>query len=290
MTDRIRALSQLVRLPALFTAWSNILAAHLIATQGIVQWHALGLLLIATSGLYLGGMVLNDCFDVNVDRRERPQRPLPSGRIAVRSAWLLGFSLLALGVLAAGILGTLQLLIALLLAAAILAYDGWLKSNPAGPVAMGACRYLNWLLGLSVAPLDMAAWVLPVPIFLYILSVTILSRGETGASSRSPQIWCLYGLVFTACGLAALFGGGILSQAWALIPAVLLLGLLIGTLVKNFNTPTPEQTQHSVKVLLLGVIPLDALLVMGAGLEWEALAVLELLIPGRLLAGLIYVT
>src|SRR5262249_19180045 len=47
--------------------------------------------------------------------------------------------------------------LATLLVAAILLYDGWLKRTWAGPLAMGACRFLNVLLGLSLAPQPNAA-------------------------------------------------------------------------------------------------------------------------------------
>jgi 4-hydroxybenzoate polyprenyltransferase len=82
---------ELVRLPAVFSAWSNILAAHLIATTGSPHWRLLALQLAITTSLYWAGMVLNDCFDLNNDRIERPERPLPSGRIAPRAAWTVGF-------------------------------------------------------------------------------------------------------------------------------------------------------------------------------------------------------
>ncbi len=288
MSNRLRALLQLVRLPALFTAWSNILAAHLIATQGAIDWQPLMLLVLASSGLYLGGMVLNDCFDLEEDRRERPQRPLPSGRIAIRSAWTFGFSLLALGLFSAALVGTQQLAIAVLLMLTILAYDGWLKAHAVGTLVMGSCRYLNWLLGLSVAPLDITAWLLPIPIFLYITSVTILSRGETEAASKLLPRLCLLGVFITGIAVVSLLLVGVLSDYWALIPGGVFMIMLLRSLGRNLDTP--ERVQHGVKILLLGVIPLDALLVVGTGLWWESLLVLTLLIPGRLLAGLIYVT
>jgi 4-hydroxybenzoate polyprenyltransferase len=37
--------------------------------------------------LYLGGMVLNGILDRNIDAVERPNRPIPSGRIPLRVAW-----------------------------------------------------------------------------------------------------------------------------------------------------------------------------------------------------------
>ena len=64
---------------------------------------AVGLTLLAATCLYAGGMVLNDVFDLAIDRKERPERPLPSGRISPRAAALVGWILLIAGVAAAAI-------------------------------------------------------------------------------------------------------------------------------------------------------------------------------------------
>jgi 4-hydroxybenzoate polyprenyltransferase len=108
-----------------------------------------GLLLLASSCLYSAGMVWNDWFDLEQDRRERPFRPLPSGRVAagrrrvrlIPPAVGVGFAALA-GRLQPDATGWLtpSSAVALVLAVAILLYDGWLKRTWAGPLGMGACR------------------------------------------------------------------------------------------------------------------------------------------------------
>ena len=50
-------------------------------------------------------MVLNDVFDVEEDREKRPERPLPSGAIAVDDARKLGIGLLAVGVIGGWVAG-----------------------------------------------------------------------------------------------------------------------------------------------------------------------------------------
>ena len=45
--------------------------------------------------LYASGTALNDVFDLEVDRAERPGRPLPSGQVSsATAAWLGGLGLL----------------------------------------------------------------------------------------------------------------------------------------------------------------------------------------------------
>ena len=80
--SRIRAYAQLVRLPNVFTALADICLGALVAGTTDVPRMAFVCVLLASACLYSGGMVWNDFFDVEQDRRERPFRPLPSGRIS----------------------------------------------------------------------------------------------------------------------------------------------------------------------------------------------------------------
>lgn len=285
-----RAWGQLVRIPALFTAWSNVIAAHLIVTGGEVRAVQLLLLVVASSALYCAGMVLNDCFDVEEDRRERPGRPLPAGAVAMRSAWWLGWTLLACGVLVAALLGTLQLAIAAVLAACILLYDALLKHAWFGSLVMAACRYLNWLLPLSLAGLTPQHLLLPVPVFLYIASLTYLGRVETTARGKGPLLACSAGMLLAAAAMVALYAGGILTHGWALLPAGIALAAVLLQLRATSRRFTAPAVQQTMKYLILGIIPLDALLAFGAGPWWGGLLVLALLVPGHYLARVLYVT
>src|SRR5947208_1792551 len=90
--------------------------------------------------------------------------PSPDGDAEVRClharvASRLGSGLLAAGVVLAALAGlpgesfrAAPGILAVLLAGAILLYDGVLKGTWAGPVAMGTCRFLNVLLGLAAVP------------------------------------------------------------------------------------------------------------------------------------------
>ena len=81
LSSQMTSFLQLIRVPAVFSAASNIIAAQLIVMAGNPHWSDTLLLVTISACLYAGGMVLNDCFDIEQDRRLRPFRPLPSGRI-----------------------------------------------------------------------------------------------------------------------------------------------------------------------------------------------------------------
>jgi geranylgeranylglycerol-phosphate geranylgeranyltransferase len=67
-------------------------------------------------GFFLSGsaMISNDYFDREVDRINRPDRPLPSGRVTVNEVWSLAITFGVLGLLCAAYIGITPLVIALI--------------------------------------------------------------------------------------------------------------------------------------------------------------------------------
>ena len=150
--SRLLAWWQLLRAGNVFTAASNVVAGFLVV-QG--DWQPVGpllLLILASMLLYEAGMVLNDAFDAQLDAVERPERPIPSGRISRAQAFSVGWVLLALGIICAWLVSRLissvaPAVVGSSLAIVIVMYDSGLKKTWAGPLAMGWCRLLNVLLG-----------------------------------------------------------------------------------------------------------------------------------------------
>jgi len=194
----------------------------------------------ASSLLYIAGMVLNDVFDLETDRQQRPERPLPSGRVSLTAARRLGWRLLVLGVLlGAGtgfFVGHLRPgVVAALLATCILLYDAWLKRTPLGPLAMGACRMLNVLLGMNAldAPLHAGHWLVAGGIGVYVAGVTWFARRESGQSNR-VQLAAATLVMILGIAMLALFPNwsdrtvlsvGLDLKRWYLLTGVL--GLMI---------------------------------------------------------------
>jgi 4-hydroxybenzoate polyprenyltransferase len=235
-------------------------------------------------------MVLNDCFDLAEDRRERPGRPLPSGRIPVPLAWGIGLGLLLAGLLLGLIGGTAMALLTLLLSGAVLLYDGLLKHGPLGPPAMGACRWLNWLVGFAVSPQLVLGALLAMPVFLYTTAVTLLSGIETRGGQRGYVLATAALLGSAGSGVILLYAAGMLSHP-AGLPGLALLLVLLGARLRDvYLDPSPANVQAGVRWLLLGMIPLDAILLAGDGQWLAALGLLVLLLPGRVLPRNLYVT
>jgi len=147
---RLGAFAVLVRAPAALTVPGDTLAGA--AAAGLRLRGRRLLLPLASTCLYWAGMALNDYADRRLDAVERPERPVPSGRVRPAEALAVATGLTGAGVaLAAAGGGRPALRVALPLAAAVWAYDLALKRSPLGPVAMAACRGLDVLLGAAGA-------------------------------------------------------------------------------------------------------------------------------------------
>src|SRR5690554_5177733 len=125
---------QLMRPANIMTAISDVLAGAAIAvlyvgSGGALVWGPLAWLSLATVGLYGGGVVFNDVFDAQLDAKERPERPIPSGRVGVAQAVCLGAGLFALGILAALAAAAVSGAIAGAIVVMCLLYDGWAKHH-----------------------------------------------------------------------------------------------------------------------------------------------------------------
>ncbi len=305
---------RLCRIPNVFTAFADIAMGYLFVNRGGMPWQPLVALLAASGLLYTAGMVLNDVFDVEADRKERPHRPIPSGAISFGQARTLGFGLLFAGVLmslAAGTLGEPALPwrsggIGMLLALTIVLYDGILKKTILAPWLMGGCRFLNVLLGMSLATkLDASMATVGFANYqlaaagglgLYIVGVTWFARAE--AKERSRVLLGL-GATLMVSGLALLtlipevaprhIGFHLSSTAWPIVVMVLMVAPLRRCVLAIAN-PSPKRVQAAIKQCILSLIVLNAALVLLTNPFGYALAVCALLAPTLLIGRWIYST
>jgi 4-hydroxybenzoate polyprenyltransferase len=165
--------------------------------------------------------------------------------------------------------------------AAILLYDGWLKRTAAGPVAMGACRFLNVLLAVSVSgsPSPLGAH-LALVVGLYIVGVTWFARTEARASSQAALKGAA-GVMLAAFALAVALPTHLPPGAGSpLFPYLLVaLGFWIALPVcRAVASPVPRRVQAAVRRCLMGLVLLDAVLAAGVA-GAVGLLILVLLAP-----------
>ncbi len=290
---------RLLRLPNHATAVADVLAGWLvIARPESVAAPPAAFWAVAAASLllYAAGMVLNDVFDQELDAVERPERPLPRGQIAPATAafvgWLTAAGGVAAGITAAVLSGHPAVAgVAAALAAAVYLYDRHAKPTAAGPLVMGSCRSLNWLLGMTAAggPNEAAEWLPVAGMGIYVVGITLFARYEATLSSRR---WLVMSTAVMVCGLAIAAGytvwlvgqGGSLWLARAGLDNWLLLwGVLTASVVyrcvMGIISRQPVLVQRAVGNAIMSIITLDAALVLAPCGESWAIVSFMLLIP-----------
>jgi len=181
---KLRTLLDLARISNLPTVWSNVLAGVVLGASRPSPG-AVAVAGVAGSLLYSGGMLLNDAFDAEVDARERPERPIPSGRVTRRAVLGLGFAMLALalGILAV-FASSASVVAGFAIAVGVVVYDRWHKGVAWSPVVMGFCRGGLYVMGaLAVAPRPGGEVLVPAAsLLLYVVGLTHVARFENASA------------------------------------------------------------------------------------------------------------
>lgn len=303
MTRSLIPLLQLIRLPNVLTAAADSLAGWLLGGGSLGEVGRWAPLAIASMVLYAAGMALNDVFDVEIDRQERPGRPIPSGRVSLSFAGGVGAMGLVVGPLVAWLSGSsASLIVAGVLAAVILAYDAGLKRTVLGPGVMGACRGLNLLLGLTHTPAlgGPVTWLAAAMYGLFVCGITWVSRSET-ESGRTGNL--LVGLTVQDLALIGLMAAALQSGKYPnplpgrpLIPLEGLLVLALVALAVNLAAtraiyqPVPAVIQKTVRTGILALVWIDVGLVAAVRGPQAAAAIAGLWVPAYLLGRWLYST
>lgn len=258
----------LVRIPTVFSSMSNAFAGWFIGGgNGFPPVLFAG---IAAAGLFImAGMALNDIADKDVDARERPGRPIPSGAVSPALAWGLSLSMMALGLAILVLANPLSAAMGAALCLAIFLYNFRLKGTALGPAAMGLCRALNLLTGISLswnaiphpASLPKPVYLVLLSLWAYIALVTYLARDEVGGNSRFRSRVFLAGLglwfaAWSAATFAWFHGNAFLAVTG--LGLVLLLRIPMRDLAAD---PSPRHTGKMIGTLLR-LVPLVDVMAM----------------------------
>ena len=145
--------------------------------------------LLVTSGmLFSAGMIFNDFFDFDIDKKERPNRPLLSGKISKQKALFLGIIFLIIANTFALFVGTNSFILSILLTIIIIFYNYKLKSfSFLGIFSLSLIRFLNILLGFSIVSFSYDIIQFAIPIAIFIGGISILAKNEIGFSTLLSQ-------------------------------------------------------------------------------------------------------
>ncbi|MDX6263063.1 MAG: hypothetical protein QOH84_4751 [Kribbellaceae bacterium] len=181
---RLADLAELVRAPAALTVPGDVLAGAVAA--GNLRPARLAGLAASSIAIYWAGMALNDWSDRDLDAVERPERPIPSGRVSPRTAFTVASSLTATGLALSALAGDRHTFrTSAALAATAWTYDLTAKNTPLGPAVMAAARSLDVLVGAGNN--RRAALPAAAAIGTHILTTTYISRGEVHGSTPTTS-------------------------------------------------------------------------------------------------------
>ncbi|HLH32988.1 MAG TPA: UbiA family prenyltransferase [Terriglobia bacterium] len=183
---RWRIYLRLGRVSNLPTIWTNCLAGTVLAgaVPGVTT---LFLTALSISLMYVAGMFLNDAFDQQFDCEFRPERPIPSGQIAAKTVFTIGFGLMfsgvALLVASAALLCQIRLeavFWAVALCGLIVYYDWHHKEDPMSPVIMGLCRVLVYFSAAAIAGTSLIRPVIAggAVLLCYMIGLTYIAKQE----------------------------------------------------------------------------------------------------------------
>ncbi|MCK4272766.1 geranylgeranylglycerol-phosphate geranylgeranyltransferase [bacterium] len=234
---RVIAYLQLSRPLNVVIAAGSVLVGAL--ASGLLRPDLPVLLACLVAGLITGGAnAINDVFDVQIDRVNKPGRPLPSGRLTRSQATAFSVMLMVLGVAISPALGLWGLLIAILVVLLLVAYSAWLKRMPLwGNLAVALAAGLAFLYGGIATGRPGPALVPACFAFLFHLGREILKDAQDEVGDRAAGARTLPAVVGVPAALR-----------WA--------GLVFSILIAA--TPIPHLAGHySLAYLIIVVFGVD---------------------------------
>lgn len=292
MNPRARSFLNLIRFPNVMTAAADPLAGFLLVNGDVNDWRRYAPVLLGSMCLYAGGVTLNDVFDIEQDRRERPNRPIPAGEFSRAGAAKLAATHLLVGLALLAVFAPGSLWAAVPLVALIFAYDAGGKRTIAGPLLMGGCRALNLALGALAAGGTMSGSPLLAAVLLgvYVASVTLFAQTETITSSSFRLSLADLGVFVPFIALAVSDERHGMQDVPKLMVPVLVAALVRSMGGRAIESGRPEDVQAAVKAFVLGIVAFDACCVLREGNLIGAALVASLLIPCWITARSLRVT
>ncbi len=287
----------LVRFPNLFTLPSNILVGFVIVST-LSQIVFVQVLFVVTISIliYCVGIMLNDYFDFTIDKKERPDRPLPSGKISRKIAILLAFVFSILVLILSFIVSMQTLAISSILLAVVFGYDKYLKKTPVGPYTIATARVMNILLGVSVninnignySQIVIITFVLSIT-FVYVSLIGFLSKYEIYGFSNNLKLFLfptVLGVIITSIVLFSYAG----FFRYDSLIILALFSFIMGLSYYKISKKDSLGIQKIIQNMILSIIILDSTFLSGIGGIELGLVVLTLLAPLHLLSKKMYMT
>ena len=239
------------------------IVAYLIATGSIIP-EALLLFAVVTL-ITAAGNVINDYYDVEIDRVNRPDRPIPSGQVTLPAARAYAITLFLAGVLVCFLTNVLCIAIAVVNSLLLVAYAARLKRTPLlGNIAVSYLAASMFLFGGALGGLPGLFLVLPFAAmtFFAMLARELVKDAEDIEGDRASGAVTLpirQGIPFTmylalfcaVLGVAASLVPFLRWGLWYICGILLVDAILLTAVLKAVRCTNPEGVKASGASTLL---------------------------------------
>jgi len=288
LKNKLIAVSALIRVPNGITAIADSMAGYFVASGENISVNFLEIFLLAviSFSVYSFGIIVNDLHDIKIDRQKRPERPLASNKVSIGEAYVLCGLFILISCFSGYYLGKTVFFFVLALIIMVLLYDVIFKDNLyIAPLCMGACRFLNFLLGASFVSgqfynLNVAG--IGFALLVYVTLLTFASRYENDKRIRTK----LFASIFLWVPFFYLIG--YLSEVFVGISGFLFMfsfvAYLVWIYIKYVKVGKIEPYRSAIKYLVIGIVFFDAMITSGTqGLSY-GLIILAILLPAVFLS------
>lgn len=260
LAKQYAALTRISNLP---TCWTNVLTGCAIGSAGACEPVAILpviILSVIISLFYMAGMALNDLVDVKIDREQRPDRPIASGRISPRAALILIVILFAAAFVLLLVYYRHCMYLAMLLTAMIVLYDITHKRFWYSIVFMAWCRALIYIIsacavsGAGTRAFSTDIVIASAILGLYIAFITLIGRSEN-IEQLDKRRWLSIAIMLL---VPAAFALSLPATVYPCIIALVLLIILSRAALLAFAEP--PQIKQAVLTWLACICLLDCLL------------------------------
>ena len=127
MKEKIIAAFKIIRPINAVIAFVSVIVAAFFCSPEEIAWFSVLLASFAAAFTLSAGNIINDIYDLGIDKVNRPERPLPSGKISKNSALILYFLLIAASLILSWFINLYAFIIVIIATILLVLYSKFLK-------------------------------------------------------------------------------------------------------------------------------------------------------------------
>jgi geranylgeranylglycerol-phosphate geranylgeranyltransferase len=171
LIENLAAIIKIIRPLNFLITFASVIVAAVICLPG----HSIELIVflaaLSASLVMASGNIINDIYDINIDKVNKPSRPLPSGKISVKKAYILYFVFVAASVFISSLLNEKAIAVVLVSILLLFFYSKYLKRIPlVGNMTVAFLTGLVFIFGGIVVENPSAA-IIPA-LFAFLINLT----------------------------------------------------------------------------------------------------------------------